>query len=113
MKEEASADTAAALHWMSGVVAEKEGRFCDVILGALKSVVSKPGYVSTFGYDDLIAWVKENISPDEAADFWIAVAHVCGGKEKPESLARFPRWGEAEPVPLEEGLRAVAALEPV
>ncbi len=110
MKNPAQTHVAAAILWMSAVVAEKEGQPRGAILGALKSVVLSPGYTSTFGYGNLVAWVGTNVQPPEVASFWIAVARVCGGTEKLESLDQFPRWRDTKPVPLEEGLRAVASI---
>ena len=95
-----------------GIVAEKTGRPCGAVLGALKTLVSAPGYGSTFAYDDLVAWVDANIQPPDTAAFWTAVARVCGGQEKPESLEWFARWRETAPVSLEEAVSAVGQETP-
>jgi tetratricopeptide (TPR) repeat protein len=110
MKDPAGTDSISAFLWMGLVVAEKEGKPFGAILGALKTILSTPGYAPTFRYGALIAWVEKNIQPPGAAAFWIAVARVCEGTETSESLEQFPRWRDTKPVPIEEGLSAISTL---
>jgi hypothetical protein len=95
---------------MSAVAAVKLGKPSGSFLSAVKGIVEAPGYTSISTYGELIAWVENNIKPAEEASFWIAVAKVSEGTEKPASLADFPRWRDAQPLSLEEGLRAIADL---
>ena len=108
MKAPEAVSLAAALLWMSAAIAARDGKPYDAQLGALKGIVSTGEYASNFNYGDLRAWVEKNIEPPDMAAFWIAVARVCEGTEKPDSLDQFPRWRDAKPLPLEEGLRAIA-----
>ena len=110
LKKATPAQAAAAVLWISAIAAVKLGKSPDSFLAAVKGIVEAPGYTSIFGFGELIAWVEKNIEPDEEAAFWIALAKVCGGTEKPASLADFPRWRDVKPLSLEEGLRAIADL---
>ncbi len=102
--------TAAAVLWMSAVAASKAGRPSETMLGGIKALISIPNYAASFSYSELIGWVQKNLQPLDEVAFWVAVAGVCGGTAKLESLAEFPRWHDSAPVPLEESLTAVENL---
>jgi hypothetical protein len=110
LTEATHAHTAAAILWMSGVAAVKLGKSAGPFLAALKGIVQAPGYASTFAYGELIAWVEKNLEPAEEAAFWISVAKVCEGTEKPATLEGFPRWRDAKVLPLDEGLLEISKL---
>ena len=108
LREPEETNRVAAILWMTCALRAIAGQLYTPIIGAIKTLVTAADYTTRWSYDDLIVWAEQHFPKPEDSAFWTALAHVCAGKEKPETLNGFAQWREVTPTPIETALHLIA-----